>query len=115
MEERLSAEALRQSNNDINGAIEAIQQSPETLIQNLTDKSSLDPEITQEMVSTIMEMGFTDKEAVQKALNETKGDFEQVVSLLTNNQNVMPQNMSSMVAKAEAAAVAVSGRIVTPD
>ena len=104
MEERLSAEALRQSNNDINGAIEAIQQSPETLIQNLTDKSSLDPEITQEMVSTIMEMGFTDKEAVQKALNETKGDFEQVVSLLTNNQNVMPQNMSSMVAKAEAAA-----------
>merc|ERR1739844_335626 len=105
MEEKLSAEALRQSNNDINGAIEASQQSPEILIQNLTErKSSLDPEITHEMVSTIMEMGFTDKEAVQKALNETKGNFEKVVSLLTNNHNVPSQNMSSMVAKAEAAA-----------
>merc|ERR1719189_3178576 len=49
-------------------------------------------------------MGFTDKEAVQKALNKTKGDFEKVVSLLTNNQNVPSQNMSSMVAKAEAVA-----------
>lgn len=103
MDERLSAEALRQSNNDINGAIEAIQQSPEVLIQNLTDKSSLDPDITQEMISTIMEMGFTDKEAIKKALAETKGNFEQVVSLLTNNQN-MSANVSDMTAKAEAVA-----------
>jgi len=103
MDERLSAEALRQSNNDINGAIEAIQQSPEALIQNLTDKSSLDPEITEEMISTIMEMGFADKEAIKKALNDTKGNFEQVISLLTNNQN-MSANVSDMTAKAEAVA-----------
>ena len=104
MDERISAEALRQSNNDINGAIEAIQQTPETLVQNLTDKSALDPEISKEMLSTIMEMGFTDKDSINKALDEAKGNFEQVVSILTKNQNMPFQNVSDMTAKAEQAA-----------
>ena len=104
MDERLSAEALRQTNNDINMAIEAIQQSPETLIQNITEKSNLNPEITQEMISTIMEMGFPDEKAVKKALEETKGNFEKVVSVLTNNQNISPENVGSMIAKVEKAA-----------
>jgi hypothetical protein len=104
MDEKLSAEALRQTNNDIDMAIEAIQESPETLIQNLTDKSALNPEITQEMVSTIMDMGFADTEAVKKALNEAKGNFRKVVSILTNNQNITSENVGSMVAKAEEAA-----------
>ena len=104
MDERISAEALRQSNNDINGAIEAIQQTPETLVQNLTDKSALDPEISKEMLSTIMEMGFTDKDSINKALDEAKGNFEQVVSILTKNQNMPFQNVSDMAAKAEQAA-----------
>ena len=111
MDERMSAEALRQSNNDLNEAIEAIQQSPEILIQNLTDKSSLDPEISQEMISTIMEMGFPDKDAIQKALKETKGNFEQVVSLLTNNQSMQSQNVNDTVTKAQMAAKKVEEKL----
>ena len=81
------------------------------LIQNLTDKSSLDPEISQEMVSTIMEMGFTDKDAIIKALKETKGNFEQVVSLLTNNQSMQSQSVNDMVTKAQMAAKKVEEKL----
>ena len=104
MDERLSAEALRQSNNDIDLAVEAIQNSPETLIENITDKSSLDPLVTQEMISTIMNMGFSDEAAVKKALIDSKGNFEKVVSVLTSNKNVSMENVDKIIAKAEEAA-----------
>ena len=68
MDEVVSAEALRQSNNDINGAIEAIQMSPELLVQSITDTKHDNYDVTESMINVVMEMGFPDKEEVKNVL-----------------------------------------------
>ena len=110
MEERLSAEALRQSNNDIDMAIEAIQSSPESLIQNITEKGELDSHMTEEMISTVVEMGFPDKEEVKKAMKEAKGSLENAVTILTN-QKLSEGDDASLAARAEDAARKVKEKI----
>merc|ERR1712183_85253 len=102
-DERLSAEALRQSNNDIDMAIEAIQSSPESLIQNITEKGELDSHMTEEMISTVVKMGFSDKEEVKKAMKEAKGNLENAVSILTS-QKLSEGDDASLAARAENAA-----------
>ena len=83
-EEKLAALALRHCDNDIKSAIGVINENPELLIaeDNMFDAKK---DITEEMISTVVAMGFKEKD-VKRALVHCEGNAEQAIEALTSGK-----------------------------
>ena len=81
-EESLAASALRHCENDVNAAIQTINEHPELLFED--ENRPFDPrEVTKEMIDTVLAMGF-DQTSAMKALIKFKGDIGKAVDALTS-------------------------------
>lgn len=87
IERKLAAAALRQSNNDLNGALEAIRTQPADVILGKRIKadakkqpSSEGPPIDEVALASLLSLGFP-RAAAEEALRASNGDFEEAVLL----------------------------------
>ena len=71
---------FRQTDNDLDGALIALDDNIETLLFILTNE-----EVTPDKITFVTENGFTE-EASRKALVISKGDVEQAIVALTQEQ-----------------------------
>jgi len=90
--ETLAARALRHTNNEMNLAIDAMNETPELLITNYEDFD--EQKITKEMIENVSSMGF-DRDVANEALKHCKGDLQKTLDLLTNN----PEKISDIMEK----------------
>ena len=79
--EELASKALRHTDNDMNQAIEAMNENPEILIANYDDENK---EVTKEMIDVVSNMGFP-KDVAERALKHMHGDMEKCIDMLTKN------------------------------
>ena len=90
--ETLAARALRHTDNEMNLAIDAMNETPELLITNYEDFD--EQKITKEMIENVSSMGF-DRDVANEALKHCKGDLQKTLDLLTNN----PEKISDIMEK----------------
>lgn len=90
--EELAARALRHTDNEMNFAIDAMNETPELLITNYEDFD--EDKITKEMIDNVSSMGF-DKDVANEALKHCKGDLQKTLDLLTNN----PEKIADIMEK----------------
>jgi len=81
------AESLRQTNNDLNKALQIIQEQPHLL--SLPDPEKQKPHISDEMIAQVVAMGF-DTNAAIVALQKFTGNLEQVIEELIKVNGVIP-------------------------
>lgn len=83
-----AAEALRQANNDLNLALEVLQQHPEFL--DLPDpEPRKDVRITDAMIAQVTSMGF-ELEMAHRALQKHNGDVPKAIEELVNTGGNLP-------------------------
>ncbi|KAL4217081.1 positive regulation of proteasomal ubiquitin-dependent protein catabolic process [Mactra antiquata] len=93
-----AAEALRQSNNDINIAIEILQNHQELL--SLPDPGPSRPvNITDEMIVQVTSLGF-EPEMAHRALIKYKGDISKAVDELVNSGGMISSDESPTTSSA---------------
>ena len=80
--EELAGKALRHTNNEMNQAIDVMNDNPELLLEEYLDED--EKKITKEMIETVANMGF-DRDVAQAALRKFKGDVGKTIDLLTKN------------------------------
>lgn len=80
-EEKLAAIALRQTDNDLDAALIALEDNIETLLYVLTNE-----EVTPEKVTFVADNGFTEDEA-RDALEAAQGDVEKAIMALGMKQS----------------------------
>ena len=90
--ETLAARALRHTDNEMNLAIDAMNETPELLITNYEEFD--EQKITKEMIENVSSMGF-DRDVANEALKHCKGDLQKTLDLLTNN----PEKISDIMEK----------------
>jgi len=100
-DERLAAEALRQTENDVNAATECLNEKPELLLTAIQDKDFNAKDLSQETVGQVAAMGFGEEDA-NKALVLTKGNMEAAIELLTSGVDLDAQKepLSKRIKKA---------------
>jgi len=88
-----AASALRQANNDVNNALQVLQDHPEMLDIPDVGSSAMstfsDDQISDERVAQAMSMGFA-VESVKEALKRCRGDVEKAINMLVSNNGVLP-------------------------
>jgi len=94
-EEALAARALRHTDNDVDAAIQIIQERPEVLLIN-DDDDEADDVVTSEMTSAVTAMGF-DLTSAKLALVKSGGDIGRAIDLLTSGKDLgeLPPSSSS--------------------
>lgn len=90
--ETLAAKALRHTNNEMNQAIDAMNESPELLIGDDEENEA----VTKEMIDTVASMGF-DRDVANETLKHFKGNLEKALDLLTN----APQKIAAIMEKTQ--------------
>ena len=85
--------ALRHTNNEMNDAIDAMNESPEILLADYEESDEVS-NITKEMIETVANMGF-DRDIANKALKRCKGNLEQALDLLTKHPEVIAALMEN--------------------
>lgn len=88
-QERLAAEALRQTENDVNAATETLNERPELLVAAIEEKDFDPSQVTEEMVSPLLAMGFDEKDSIN-ALVKFKGDAAGAIEALTSGADLTP-------------------------
>jgi len=88
-QERLAAEALRQTENDVNAATETLNEKPELLVAAIEEKDFDPSQVTEEMVSPLLAMGFDEKDSIN-ALVKFKGDAAGAIEALTSGADLTP-------------------------
>ena len=91
--EDLAGKALRHTNNDMNQAIDVMNDNPELLMDYLDEDEK---KITKEMIESVANMGF-DRDVAQAALTKCKGDVGKCVDMLTKNPEIMLDLMSKEI------------------
>lgn len=92
-EEVLAGKALRHTNNDIDQAIEVMNDRPELLLQDdFDDQDDIEKKVTKEMIDTVTNMGF-DKDVAIEALKKCKGVLGKALDMLTND----PQGIANLM------------------
>jgi len=91
--EELAGKALRHTNNEMNDAIDAMNESPEILLADYEESDEVS-NITKEMIETVANMGF-DRDIANKALKRCKGNLEQALDLLTKHPEVIAALMEN--------------------
>ncbi|XP_013387690.1 NEDD8 ultimate buster 1 [Lingula anatina] len=81
-----AAEALRQTNNDINMAIQTLSTQPELL--QLPDPVNPDIEITDELIAQVTSMGFS-ADTAREALKRSSGQVERAIEELLNSGGIL--------------------------
>jgi len=87
--EDMAAEALRQTENDVNAATEALNERPELILSAVQDRDFDPTQITKDMVSQVAAMGF-DIEDAKKALVHAKGVLGDAVDALASGKRLSP-------------------------
>nr|XP_022320914.1 NEDD8 ultimate buster 1-like [Crassostrea virginica]XP_022320915.1 NEDD8 ultimate buster 1-like [Crassostrea virginica] len=82
-----SAAALRQTNNDLNQALEVLQLHPE--LMNLPDPERKSVRITDDMIAQVVAMGF-DTVMASRALHLVKGDVQKALDELIQKGGIIP-------------------------
>ena len=85
----MAAEALRQTENDVNAATEALNERPELILSAIQDRDFDPTQITKDMVSQVAAMGF-DIEDAKKALVHAKGVLGDAVDALASGKRLSP-------------------------
>ncbi|KAL9958299.1 hypothetical protein ACROYT_G035299 [Oculina patagonica] len=87
---RMAAASLRQANNDINNALQTLQDNPEIL--DIPDRSSgsafSDAQISDELVAQAMSMGFP-ADSCREALKRCYGDVQRAINTLVSCGGVL--------------------------
>lgn len=86
-----SAEALRQSNNDLSLALEVLQNHPELL--DLPDPSPSSVPITDDMLAQVVSMGF-ESDMARNALQKHHGNIERAIEDLIKSGGVIQSPIS---------------------
>lgn len=82
-----AAAALKQTNNDLNQALEVLQLHPELL--NLPDPEKKSVDITDDMIAQVVAMGF-DTIMASRALQLVKGDVQKAIEELIQKGGILP-------------------------
>ena len=84
--EKVAAAALRQANNSLNTAVQMLQEEPELIALAAQEKEEHEP--TDEMVASVVAMGFVPEMALAALKNEG-GDIEAAVEKLMDGGGVV--------------------------
>lgn len=83
-----SAEALKQSNNDVSLALEVLQTHPEILsLPDPEDRTM--PDISDDAIAQIAAMGF-DPEMARRALYQSRADIEKAIEIIMGSGGILP-------------------------
>lgn len=87
----MATQALKQANNDINNALQALQDNPDLLdIPGKRSRSSFsESDLSDEQVAQVLSMGFP-VESSKEALKRCLGDVQQAINMLLSTEGVLP-------------------------
>ena len=83
----MAAEALRQTENDVNAATEVLNERPELILSAVQDRDFNPSQISSEMVAQVAAMGF-DTEDAKRALVAAKGVVGDAVEALATGKDL---------------------------
>lgn len=87
----MATQALKEANNDINNALQALQDHPDLLdIPDIRSTSSFSESvISDEQVVQVLSMGFP-VESSKEALKRCFGDVQQAINMLLSCEGILP-------------------------
>lgn len=87
----MATQALKEANNDINNALQALQDHPDLLdIPDIRSRSSFSESvISDEQVVQVLSMGFP-VESSKEALKRCFGDVQQAINMLLSCEGILP-------------------------
>lgn len=115
---KIAASALRQANNDVNKALQVLQDHPE-MLDLPDDRSSSNPafsvdRISDEHIAQAMSMGFA-ADTFKEALTRCHGDIDKAINMLVSNEGVLPPISVSSREESLDSASEGEGEEETPD
>lgn len=85
----MATQALKQANNDVNNALQALQDHPELLDIPDIRSSFSESAISDEQVAQVLSMGFP-VESSKEALKRCHGDVQQAINMLLTCEGILP-------------------------